>query len=95
MQTRPMWWTRLLSHHFMQAPDDRASRRRPYRHPQPESVDRHGVSGGGRVKIVQDARGQRRKGVVAPFASRRLDATTAVPIQRLQSGLQRRQRVRL
>lgn len=87
--------SRLLGHHFMQAPDDGPSRRRPQRQPQAKGVDRHRVGGGGGVEIMQNARGQRRKSVVASRAHARADATTAGPIQGLQASLQRRQSVRL
>ncbi len=87
--------SRLLGHHLMQAPDDGPLRRRPQRHAQPEGVDRHRVGRRCGVEIMQNARGQRRKDVVASRAHARADATTAGPIQSLQARLQRRQSVRL
>lgn len=95
MQARTVGPSRLLGHHLMQAPDDGPPRRRPQRHPQPEGIDRHRVGRGGGIKIMQNARGQRREGVVASRAHARVDATTARPIQGLQASLQRRQSVRL
>lgn len=95
MQARTVGPSRLLGHHLMQAPDDGPPRRRPQRHPQPEGVDRHRVGRGDGVEIMQNARGQRRKCVVASRAHARVDATTARPIQGLQASLQRRQSVRL
>lgn len=95
MQAGPVRPPRLLGHHLMQTPDDGPPRRRPQRHSQTEGVDRHCVGRGGGVEIMQNARGQRRKGVVASRAHARVDATTAGPIQGLQARLQRRQSVRL
>ena len=86
--------SRLLGHHLMQTPDDGPPRRCPQRHPQPEGVDRHRVGGGGGIKIMHNTLGQWREGVVRGAGSRR-HATVAGPIQRLQSGFQRRQRIRL
>lgn len=86
--------SRLLGHHLMQAPDDGPPRRRPQRHAQPEGVDRRRVGGRSGVEIMQNARSQRRKGVVASRAHACADATTAGPIQGLQASLQRRQSVR-
>lgn len=93
MQARPMRLTRLLAHHLMQAPDDGPPRRRPQRHAQSKSIDRHGVGSCSGVEIMQNARGQRRECVVASRSH--ADATTASSIQGLEAGLQRRQRVRL
>lgn len=90
MQTRTVRPPCLLGHHLMQAPDDGPSRRRPQRHAQTEGVDRHGVGRGGGVEIMQNARGQRRKGVVASCAHVCAGATTAGPIQGLQASLQYR-----
>lgn len=87
--------SRLLGYHLMQTPDDGPPRRRSQRQAQTEGVDRHRVGRGGGIKIMQNARGQRRKGVVASRAYARVDATTARPIQGLQASLQRRQSVRL
>ncbi len=95
MQTRPVRPSRLLRHHFMQAPDDRPPRRRPQRHAQPKGVDRHRVGGCCGVEIMQNARSQRREGVVAFRTHARAGATTAGPIQGFQASLQRRQSVRL
>ncbi len=78
----------------MQSPDDRPPRRRSQRHPQPKGVDRHGVGGRGGVEVMKDASGQRCKGVVGS-ARGRSHATAAGPIQSLQSGFQRRQRIGL
>lgn len=80
MQARAVRPSRLLGHHLMQAPDDRPPGRRPQRHAQPEGVDRHRVGRCGGIKIMQNVRGQRRKGVVASCAHTRADATTAGPI---------------
>ncbi len=66
----------LLRHHLMQAPDDRPSCRRPHRHAEAESVDRHRVGGGGGVKIVNHACCPRGEGVVALFMCGLFDATT-------------------
>ncbi len=95
MQAQTVRPSRLLRHHLMQAPDDGPSRRRPQRHAQPESVDGHRVGRGGGIKIMQNARRQRRKGVVASCAHACADSTTAGPIQGLQASLQRGQSVRL
>ena len=95
MQARTMRPSRLLGYHLMPTPDDGPPRRRSQRQAQTEGVDRHRVGRGGGIKIMQDARGQRRKGVVASRAYARVDATTARPIQGLQASLQRRQSVRL
>lgn len=84
---------RLLAHHLMQAPDDGPPRRRPQRHAQSKSIDRHGVGSCSGVEIMQNARGQRRECVVASRAHARVDATTSGPIQGLQASLKRRQRV--
>lgn len=90
MQAGPVRPPRLLGHHLMQTPDNRPLRRRSQRHAQPEGVDRHRVGGCCGVEIMQNARSQRRKGVVASRAHARVDATTASPIQGLQARLQRR-----
>ncbi len=95
MQARPVRPARLLGYHLMQTPDDGTPGRRPQRHAQPESVDRRRVGGCCGVEIMQNARGQRRKSVVASRAHACADATTAGPIQGLQASLQRRQSVRL
>jgi len=97
MQARTVRLSRLLGHHLMQAPDDGPPRRRPQRHAQPEGVDGHRVGGRSGVEIMQNARGQRREGVVASraHAHARADAMTAGPVQGLQASLQRRQSVRL
>lgn len=87
--------SRLLGHHLMQAPDDGPPGRRPQRHAQTEGVDRRRVGRGGGVEIMQNARRQRRKSVVASRAHARAAATTAGPIQGLQASLQRRKSVRL
>ncbi len=79
----------------MQTPDDGPPRRRPQRHAQTKGVDRHRVGRGGGVEIVQNAWGQRGKGIVASRAPARADATTTGPIQGLQARLQRNQRVLL
>jgi hypothetical protein len=90
MQARTVRPPGLLGHHLMQAPDNGPPRRRPPRHAQPEGVDRHRVGRGGSVKVMQNARGQRRKCVVTSRAHARADATTAGPIQGLQAHLQHR-----
>lgn len=95
MQTRPVRPSRLLRHHFMQAPDDGPPRRCSQSHAQPEGVDRHGVGRRRGIKIMQNPRGQRREGVVAFRTHAPAGATTAGPIQGLQASLQRRQSVRL
>ena len=95
MQARTVRPSRLLGHHLMQTPDDGPPGRRPQRHAQPKGVDRDRVGGCCGIEIMQNARGQRRKGVVASRAHARADATTAGPIQGLQASLQRRQSVRL
>jgi hypothetical protein len=81
---------RLLGHHLMQTPDDGPPRRRPQRHSQTEGVDRHCVGRGSGVEIMQNARGQRRKGVVDFRVHACADATTAGPIQGFQACLQHR-----
>ncbi len=95
MQARTVRPSRLLGHHLMDAPDDGPPYRRPQRHTQPEGVDCHRVGRGGGIEIMQNARSQRRKDIVASRAHACADATTASPIQGLQASLQRRQSVRL
>lgn len=90
-----MWPSRLLGYHLMQAPDDGPPRRRPQRHAQAEGVDRHGVGGRSGVEIMQNACSRRRKSVVASRTHTRGDATSARPIQGLQTRLQRRQSARV
>lgn len=90
MQARPVRPSRLLGHHLMHAPDEGPPRRCTQRHAQPKGVDRHRVGRGGGIKIMQNARGQRREGVVASRTHARAGATTARPIQGLQASLQRR-----
>ncbi len=95
MQARTVRPSRLLGHHLMQAPDDGPSPRRPQRQAQPKGVDGHRVGGRSSIKIMQNARRQRREGVVASRAHARAGPTTAGPIQGLQASLQRRQSLRL
>lgn len=95
MQARTVRPSRFLGHHLMQTPDDGPPRRCSQRQAQTEGVDRHRVGRGGGIKIMQNARGQRCEGVIASRAYARSDATTAGPIQSLQTSFQRRQSVRL
>jgi hypothetical protein len=85
--------SRLLRHHLMQAPDDRPPCRRPHRHAEAESVDRHGVGGRGGVKIVNNARGQWGESAVIRTTHSRTDAARATSLKRLQPRLQRDQRL--
>lgn len=94
MQTRPMRLSRLSCHHFMKTPDDGPPRRCSQRHAQTEGVDRRGVCGRAGIEVMQNARGQRRKDIVASRANARAGATTTRPIQGLQAKLQRLQSVR-
>jgi len=95
MQARTVRPSRLLGYHLMQAPDDGTPGRRSQPHAQPEGVDRHRVGGCCGIKIMQNACGQRRKGVVASRGHARADATTVGPIQGPQASLKRRQSVGL
>ena len=95
MQARPMRLSRLLSHHFMQTPDDGPPRCRSQRHPQAEGVGRRSVCGRAGIEVMQNARSQRRKDIVASPANAHAGATTTRPIQGLQASLQRLQSVRL
>lgn len=85
---------RLLDHHLMQAPDDGPPRRRPQRHAQSKSVDRHSVGSRSGVEVVDAACRQGSEGVAAFLMCGRLATTTAGSVQRLQPGLQRHKRIR-
>lgn len=87
MQARSVRASRLLTHHLMQSPDDGSPRRSPQRHPQTKGVDRHSVGGRSRVQVMQNARGERRKCVVASVAPKCLNPTPVGSRQRFQSSL--------